>query len=235
MLRVTGFYSLLDVDPEDSADIGAPEQPSCFGDLHLDQVVASVCAGREEYELESFFYRPLWEIEAVHYRHHVLHDLEGAQLLDAVRAFASRMQEMRKHLALAEKLCHRLQQQRWFLEAVAVYCSAVRRFSGQLLDAEISSAGFVALREYLASYSGSEAFTSLAAETERLLQDLAAVRYAVHLKGSRVKVSKYDGEPDLSAAVEQTFSKFKQGSAKDYRVGIRQHPEINHVDGQILD
>jgi DNA mismatch repair protein MutS len=235
MLRVTGFYSLLDVDPEDSADIGAPEQPSCFGDLHLDQIVASVCAGREEYELEPFFYRSLREVEAVNYRHDVLGDLEGEELLGAVGTFAGRVQEMRKHLALAEKLHHRLQKERWFLEAVAEYCRAVRTFTEQLVDLELRSAGFVAWREYLAHYTGSDSFTSLAAETERLLEDLASVRYAVHLKGSRVKVSRYGGQPDLSAEVEQTFSRFKQRAARDYRIGLRQHPEMNHVESQILD
>jgi DNA mismatch repair protein MutS len=235
--RVIGFHSILFAGLQDSVDIGAPEpdEPSCFADLHLDQIVASVTAGREEYQLMPFFYRPLREVEAVRYRHQVLRDLERDDVLEAVRTFAGLMREMRKHLALAHKLHYSLQKERWFLEAVAVYCDAVKDLTKQLAAVELGSAGFAGLREYLADYAESDGFAVLAAETETLKGDLAGVRYAIHVKGSRVRVSRYEGEPDLSAEVEQTFSKFKQGAVKDYRIGFREHPEMNHVEAQILD
>lgn len=233
--RATQFRSILFARTEDTDDLEALTPPSCFGDLHLDQIVASVTADREEYKLVPFFYCPLREVDAVRYRHDVLHDLERKELLDAVRTFAARTREMGKHLALGEKLHHQLQKQRWFVEAVAVYCGAVRDFTEQLAAIELDSAGFVALHEYLASYTESDAFETLAAETQEVEDDLAKVRYAIHIKGARVKVSRYEGEPDLSAEVEQTFSKFKQGAAKDHRVGFREYPEINHVEAQILD
>ena len=36
---------------------------------------------------------------------------------------------MRKHLALVDKLHYARQKQRWFVEAVAVYCRAVAAFA----------------------------------------------------------------------------------------------------------
>ena len=103
----------------------AASEPDFFADLRLDQVVAALTAGREEYDLAGFFYRPLHEVEAVHYRHHVLSDLEQEPVLGAVREFAGGMRQMRKHLALMAKLHYARQQQRWFLEAASVYCDAV--------------------------------------------------------------------------------------------------------------
>ena len=78
----TSFRSILFV--QDAVGTEAVNEPGCFGDLHLDQIVTSVTAGREEYELAPFFYRPLHDVEAVHYRHHVLRDLERVPVLEAV-------------------------------------------------------------------------------------------------------------------------------------------------------
>jgi DNA mismatch repair protein MutS len=80
------FRSILFGDRGEFSEDGAPAQPSCFGDLNLDQVVASITAGREEYELATFFYCPLQEVEAVRCRHLVLRDLEYASVLESVRA-----------------------------------------------------------------------------------------------------------------------------------------------------
>jgi DNA mismatch repair ATPase MutS len=50
-----------------------------------------------------------------------------------------------------------------------------------------------------------------------------------------VDVSRYDGEPDYSTKVLQTFERFRQGAVADYRVTYRTWPGINHVTAQILE
>ena len=42
--------------------------------------------------------------------------------------------------------------------------------------------------------------------------ELAAVSYAVQIRGNRVRVTRYEGEADMSEQVERTFAKFKQGA-----------------------
>ena len=59
--------------------------------------------------------------------------------------------------------------------------------------------------------------------------------YQVRIKGPRVEVSRYDGEPDYSAEIQKTFERFQQGAVKDYRVKYRGWPGMNHVGAQILD
>jgi DNA mismatch repair protein MutS len=228
------FQSILFDVGESGAD-SEPAEPDYFVDLRLDQVLASLATGREEYELAPFFYRPLHEIEAVHYRHHVLGDLEQEPVLRAVREFAGGMQRMRKHLGLVEKLHYAGQRQRWFLEAASVYRRTVCALQEQLGTLELRSRGFLGLRDYLAAYVGSDSFTALARDAQAVEDDLAAVRYAIHIKGNRVKVSRYDDEPDMSAEIEQTFEKFKQGAVTDYRARFRDHADMNHVEAQILD
>ena len=219
----------------DPGSVEELEEPPFFGDLHLDQIVAALTAGSEEYALGPLFYRSLHEVEAVSYRHHVLRDLEQEPVLEAVREFAQGMRRMREHLALANKLHYPGQQQRWFLDAVGVYCGVVGELVDRLGGIELRSRGFVGLRDYLTRYTESPEFSSLAAETHQRKDDLSAITYAVHIKGNRVRVSRFEGEPDMSAEIEQTFAKFKRGAVNDYRTHFREHAEMNHVEAQVLE
>jgi len=191
--------------------------------------------GRKQYELKPFFYAPLHDVAAVGYRHEVLGDLEKPLVLESVTRFAETMRRMREHLAQAEKLHYPLQKQAWFLDAVEIYCEAVCSLTEGLGGLDVASRGFQGLRDYVAEYVASGRFTSLAAETQALKEALAEVRYAIRIHGARVTVGNYEGEPDYSAEVEQTFAKFKQGAVKSYLVNLPDFADMNHIEAQILD
>jgi hypothetical protein len=145
------------------------------------------------------------------------------------------MGRMRDHLAQAAKLYYPLQKQAWFLDAVEIYCEAVCSLAEELGRLDVASRGFQALRDYLAGYAASERFTSIAAQTKALKETLAGVRYTIRINGARVTVSSYEGEPDYSAEVEETFAKFEQGAVKSYLVRLRDSVDMSHVEAQILD
>jgi DNA mismatch repair protein MutS len=229
------FTSILFQHPGDAARVGSADEPGFFGDLNLDQLVAAMTAGREEYQLDRLFYTPLHDEAAVTYRHQVLRDLEQHPVAAAVRAFAGRMRDMREQLTQARKLHYRYQQEWWFLAAVDTYCEAVSVLAGDLSRLEVTSPGFLGLRDYLSRYLSSAAFTGLVSGSQALHEDFAGVTYSVHIRGNRVRVSKYEGEPDYSTDVEKTFAKFRQGAVKDYRVAFRDPPDMNHVEAQVLD
>jgi DNA mismatch repair protein MutS len=226
------FHSILFDRPEPSIELA---EPSFFSDLNLDQILEAMTAGREEYNLKPFFYTPLHDVEAVHYRHDVMRDLEKNDVFETVSAFARRMRVMRQHLEQAEKRRYRYQKERWFLDGVEVYCRAVSTLAAELAALELSSRGFQALRDYLAAYTASDVFTSLAAETQGLRDSLAGVTYCVQIKGGRVTVSKYDEEADYGVAVAETFAKFQQGAVKDYLAKLPEWPDMNHVDARVLE
>jgi DNA mismatch repair protein MutS len=182
-------FSGILLDRSHSIDADTPAEPGCFGDLHLDQVLASMTAGREDYDLKPFFYTPLREVAAVCYRHEVTRDLERPEVLGSVRAFAEGMQRMREHLGQTRKLRYKQQKQRWFLDAVDLYCDAVGTLATELTQASLDSRGLRALRQYLTDYTDSERFTLLVSELRSLKDGLAGVRYCVHIRGNRVKVS----------------------------------------------
>jgi DNA mismatch repair protein MutS len=233
--RIVGFQSILFDPVESRADAEGAREPACVGDLNLDQVLESMAAGRQEYELEPFFYTPLREVAAVRYRHEILHDLEQPAVFETVGEFAGRMRAMRERLAKSAKLYDRYQQESLFLGAVAIYCRAVSALAAELADLDVQSRGFMALREYLAQFIASEPFTSLAEETYACQDALAAVDYCVQIRGNRVRVSRYDAEADYSAEVVQTFAKFKQGVVKGFMFTFPDLLAMNHVEAQILD
>jgi len=229
----TRFESILFERPGAGSGVAGPEQPDFFADLNLDQVLESMTAGRQQYELKPLFYTPLREAGAVGYRHEVLRDLEKREVLESVNRFAETMRQMRQHLEQVRKLHYQLQKQAWFLDAVEIYCTAVRALAEELAARDVTSRGFRGFRRYLAQYAGSERFTSLAAETQALKDALAQIRYAIRIHGSRVTVSRYEDEPDYGAEVEETFAKFKQGAVKSYLVKLPEYAEMDHVEAQI--
>lgn len=234
-LRRKQFRSILFLEPASGADIDKQEAPEFFVDLNLDQIVASITAGRDEYNLNPFFYTPLKSVDAIYYRYEILEDLERETLFGHVRSFADSIRAMRSHLGQAEKLYYKRQKQAWFLDAAEIYGNAVQRLRADLSTAELRSRGFRGFREFLDEYTRSAQFLSLTADTNKLKADLSGIRYSLHIHGKRIKAGKYNSEPDYGAEVLQTFEKFKQGAPREYRFEFHSTPDMNHVEAAILD
>jgi len=230
---VPGFESILSERSGAGSGAGGVAEPDFFADLNLDQVLAAMIAGREQYGLGPIFCEPLRDADAVAYRHEVLRDLEKREVLEPVSRFAEAMGEMREHLAHVRKLHYRMQEQAWFLDAVGVYCDAVRALAQELAACEVTSRGFRRLSDYLAEYVSSDRFSLLTAETLALKDAIAGIRYAVKIYGPRVTVSRYEGEPDYSAQVQETFAKFQQGAVRNYLVRLPELADMDHVEAQI--
>jgi DNA mismatch repair protein MutS len=226
------FHSILFDEPDANIE---HDQPGYFTDLNLDQVVAAITASRGEYDLAPFFYTRLRTAGAIAYRQEILRDLEDDTLSACVAAFARQMRAMREHLRQVKSMHYRRQKQAWFLDAAAIYCDAVTTLASDLARANLRSRGFLAFRDHLAGYAGSEAFTTLAAETKSLLGELAGIQYCLDIRDSRIRVTKYDGEADYSGEVVGTFARFKQGAVKSYGSRFPDLAEMDHVEAGILD
>lgn len=229
------FYGILGEKPQGGMMISKPEEPAYFSDLKLSPVLESVVAGYEEHEIAPLFYEKLTSIDDIYYRHEVFRDLENRELFTAVTTFSDRMRDLRRYLALSAKVHYKYLSEGWFLYAVEVYCDTVSELTCKLATANVTSRGFLAFRDYLSSYVASPAFTSLAAETQGLKEELSRLRYCIHIKGNRVRVRKYRSEVDYSAEVLKTFKKFRQGAAKDYLVDFPESAGMNHVEAAILE
>ncbi|NML96371.1 DNA mismatch repair protein MutS [Paraburkholderia sp. RP-4-7] len=229
------FHSILFEKPEDGPRGGDVPEPDFFADLNLDQIISAVTIGWDDYNLKPFFYTELSREAAITYRHEVMQDLDDADVLDSINAFAQGMRKMREHLAQAEKLRYRLQKEWWFLEAIVVYCETLVAFARDLPLAAPTSKGLGAFHQYLTGYVVSERFQSLTHDAEHIKRRLSAIRYCVLIKGNAVTVRHYDAEIDYSADVLRIFERFKQGAVKDHRVELRDWLDMNHVEAHVLD
>lgn len=211
------------------------EPPACFGDLNLDQVFQSVVRQSKPYNLLPLYYTLPRTEQDIRYRQEVSRDLERDAVSHCTDAFAHEMVVMRRFLDLVPTLRFPYHIEGWLLEAILVYCGAVRGLSEGLSGMSLSSPGMMSLREYLAAYVASPAFLELDRGAREVKQELAAIRYSVIIKGNSVRVQLYEGETDLSEDIERTFDKFRQGDVKDYTTNQTLAAGMNHVGAQILE
>lgn len=228
------FRSIL-FGPSDALRENPSSEPDCFRDLNLDQIVTAVIAGRDEYDLGSFFHARLSDHDAIAYRHEVFRDLENPALFRAIKVFAERMRAVRQHLAAAGKLYYQYEQAGWFLDGAGIYGEAVEELLRKLSGGVASSRGLVAFSRFLERYAATDGFTALRRETKKLKADLAAIRYGLVIRGNSFTVRPFEGESDYSAVIEATFEKFKQGAVKSYLTQLKETTGLNHIEAQVLE
>jgi DNA mismatch repair protein MutS len=230
------FVSVLFARQEDQVAAQRAIKPLFFKDLNIDQIVNSITVDRSEYALEPFFSYPLSQIDPILYRQEVFKDLERASLLEQVRLFGRAIREVRATLGQSAKLYYRHHKEAWFLDAVSLYCNAVRRFAADLSAAAIESRGLRGFSEYLVNYVSGARFRLLSQEANALGADLAKVDYCVLIGGSGFTVRNYKSEADYSAEILDTFDKFKQGAVNDYLVQYRSESDaMNHIEAKIVE
>jgi DNA mismatch repair protein MutS len=212
-------------------------EPACLADLNLDQLARSVIAGREEYDLRSFFYARLASPAQAEYRHAVFRDLERPEMRSVADSFAEDMRVMRDCLAQARALHHRLQKSLLYLEAALVYCQAVESLESGLSAAGPASAGMRAFTDYLVCHLTSAAHSGLREDARRIEDSLVQIRYTLHIRGNRVTVGSYEQEADFSDDVRATFEKFADGDAgiAERRPEFPASLEVDHVEAGILE
>ena len=226
--------SILFPDADDALRDGMREEPEFFHDLELGPVVEAITARRQEYDLEPLFHARLGDLDAIAYRQEAMRDLEDPTLRLSVASFAERMRTMRERLAVAGKSRYELEKQRWHLAAAEAYTEAVERLAHELTEIGLSSRALRGFRDDLSACARSDSFRTLADETRSVVAALEAIRYGILIRGARVTVLPYGGEIDYSAAVEETFHKFRQGVVKDYRRQFKDASGMNHVEAEVV-
>ncbi|PKM96139.1 MAG: DNA mismatch repair protein MutS [Firmicutes bacterium HGW-Firmicutes-1] len=229
------FHSVLFEKNENRIISETLQEPDFFVNLNLDQIINAITDRKQEYNLKPFFYTALNSVETIKYRQEIMRDLENESLFNSIKSFAQKIKEMRRYADIVDKLNYKYHKEGWFLEAVEIYCEAINCLVNDLSLTELKSRGLLAFRDYMRNYAESINFTTLQMETNKLRTDLSTVKYCILIKGTCIKVRKYEEEIDYSIDVVQTFEKFKLGAVKDYKVKFSPRSGMNHVEAGILD
>ncbi len=229
------FHSIL-FDRTDPGAREALEAPCYFGDLNLDQIIEQITTDFKDYELKSFYYSRLYDLESIRYRQEVMQDLDDKMGMQAVTAFSEKMRLMRAFLNQA-KTFHYYPHTvaRRFLAAVDAYCDAVKCLSRDLSAFSAQSRGLREFGEYLVQYVASDSFRDLVAETDKVKTDLSAIIYSLLMSEGSITVWHYAEEPDYSVAVEETFAKFRRGAAGNHWAEVPKWSGMNHIEAQVQD
>ena len=215
-------------------EVAAAPEPACFGDLNLDAVLATLARHARGADVQPLFRTPLGSAEDVRHRQDVCRTLERDDVRDGVVAFCETMDDVRRRLALVAQLRDELGRQGWTLEAMAGYCGAVKSLRDALADADPPARGLRDLLAHLQWHASSAGFVALENGTTTVGSALRAVAYEVHVEGASVRVGEPGDEPDLGAAVEETFARFRDGGPWDHRITVTDSPALNHVEARIL-
>jgi DNA mismatch repair protein MutS len=223
--------------PDDRPDLDAAGALPPFAiDLHLDEIVAALGGGQADAGLAALCFARLRDPDAVAFRHEVFRDLEAPGLRDGLTDFIARMGVVDEHLAHASAIAHPLERQRWQLEAANAYQSAVATLAETLKQASATSRGLTAFSAGLRVYVDSETFTTLVADTSRMLAELADVTYRLRIGENRVIVGRHDGEADYGAEVLATFGRFRRSATPEpVPVDIFRTVDMNLVEIGILE
>ncbi len=219
--------------PSGHSQAVAALDPQTLRDLALDQLVARLEVGRKEYELSGEYSRLLAGEDEVAYRQDVFRDLDGTPLRTVLSTFCERMIHIRRTLPGPTRR-YQIERDRWFVDAAAAYCDAVRELARGLDDAAPRSAGLRSIHDFLHQYMTSSWFRGLSDDAAHLLGSLAGVRYRLRLDAGMVEVSRVrDDEPDYVRDVTETFERFRQDQTVSYQHKLPPSGGMDHVQAAI--
>jgi hypothetical protein len=210
--------------------------PTYFADLNLDQVLKTVLAGRDDYELAPYFYTRLTDPASVGYRHEVFADLDrDPGLRSMIGDFAQSMTRTRQAARYAETVHNDHERQAWHLHAAQEYVTATGELYRHLVRASTTSAALRGFAERLSALIASAPFTELAEHVGSVAQQLYDITYCLDIHGDRIRVTRYENEVNYEAEVRAIFAKFEQTDTERPTHDFHSHVDLNWVEAKILD
>lgn len=212
------------------------DQPACFVDLNLDQVIAAIVAKRDEKVLRPIFYSTYRNAEIIRYRQDIFADLERPEVFQTFPVFCNAMRLVRANLGYADEISYKCHRNMVILRAIGLYCDAVDSLLRSLQSLRLRSAGLRNLHAYLAGYTSSQSFTQLATEMRNLRHAVSEISYETLFRGDRVTVRKYASEPDYAATILERFAKFRETHLELPAPPLPKDDfSLNHIEEGILE
>ena len=208
------------------------EEPECFMDLNLDQVLNSVFRNGEDDFLRSVYYTPLKTAKEIEYRQQVLKELSRKETGTVFFRFS-------EGICLAEAERKNSEDQTYLtcgklLNCYWNYVCMLRKLQDKMKNWQLKSEGLQKFKIYLDTICRSQTFVTTAGKLENIRGEFQCLRYCILIRNGTVHVKKYQEEEDLLPPVCEAFQKFcreEHGTLKNCRV---EKPSAGHVEEGIL-
>jgi DNA mismatch repair protein MutS len=235
-MSAPAFGSILFAGDMPLDQVDAAQEPECFGDLNLDQLVEAICAKHDRAHLQPYFWTTLATREEVAYRQDTIRAIEqhGQARASFVR-FVAEADRVQQHLSLKGAVHYALQRDRCLLDAAHVYRDAVLALAADLQHLELPALALKQLADYVEHYVASTAFKRLDADVTRTQDAMDSVEYVLTINNSRIRVGRDNRLPDLGAAVADLFARFRDRGSPGDPVTYRGNGGFGHVDAQVLE
>lgn len=195
------FKSILDLRESPYKD---EVRPSLFLDLNLNQIVERIEQLWGEKIAALYNYLPA-DRECENYRREVMQDVKKGTLYEELRSFVTGMKAYKESCEKKEAVTMEIQKAAWHIREVVQYGEALEQLYQALLRADIASEGFVALRDYLQQYLGSETFKDMYQEAQELLKEREGIRFRVTYDGSLLTVSEEASEGAYDSFLQENL------------------------------
>ena len=238
------FYSVLFPNNEEyqvSHDQESIAKPY-FKDLGLDLVFKPIFDSNKQANLESFYYKPLCNIETISYRQAVAKELENAELKNIMESFSDeihsihlKMKKVRKDISSKKSGSNNYLIYGQMLNYAGRYCQVIDKLKKSFSFLDFSSEGIMGLNKYIDYYVETESYKSMIVAIDALREEFSNLEYVMLIDGGTIKIRKYDNEADYSKNIESTFKKFGKKSSKDFRQNLSEKPKAKHVEVGVLN
>ncbi len=227
------YYSILYEQAIDRRALNK-QMPMCFTDLNLDQVINAITDGKDEYELKELFYTSIKSKHTISYRNDIFRDLENAELYDSLKSFSFKMKKMREYLRFNRELHTKTQCDKWFFDAVSLYCNAVNSLYNALRKLQLRSNGFRMFIDWLRSYISSDIFTSTQSSLSALQHAFDQVKYGIRFDQGKIVVCTDDTETDYGKSLTNAFERLL-GITYSTEIKVFKELEMNILEKRILE
>jgi DNA mismatch repair protein MutS len=230
------FTSILFANGMPLEQVDAAEEPECFGDLNLDQLVEAICAKHDRAHLQPYFWTMLRSRDDVAYRQDTIRAIEQvAEARASFVRFVVAADRVRQNLSLMGAVRYTLQRYRCALDAAHIYRDAVVDLAADLEHLELPALALKQLADYVEHYASSAEFRRLDADVTRTQDAMDSVEYTLTINGSRIRVGRDNHRPDLGEAVADLFARFRDRGSPGDPVTYRGNGGFGHIDAQVLD
>jgi DNA mismatch repair ATPase MutS len=208
--------------------------PEYFKDLNLDQIIGEILEGKEEYELDRFFYQTLSDVSSINYRLDIMKDMERGEVNECIVTFTSKMKKIKEYIGFSREVHNRYQKMKWVLDAANLYCDTINNLCSSLVSMDLMSKGLYLFKEWLTEYNKSDQYGRLYDDTKSLVNKFSSIRYSVEIECGRAIVKTDDYAQDYCALLSETLEHINE-TVFDYEIRFFSDLEMNSLESKVLE